>query len=174
MSLINDALKRAHESQGNNPVSPPPLPPAVSQSSNGPGWILPAAIALLLAGGLLIWLALAHKSSKPAASPVTAAAIPAVPPVNPAPAVVAAPASQPAPTYPPAPVSSNVVSGFLPERFPKVQGIIYTPPQPVAIVNGKMVSVGDRLGHFLVKQINRNNVTFQKDDGTQKQMGVGE
>jgi hypothetical protein len=30
------------------------------------------------------------------------------------------------------------------------------------------------VGHFLVKQITQNKVIFQRDDGSVKQLGVGE
>ena len=66
-----------------------------------------------------------------------------------------------------------MLTGLLPERLPKVQGIIFTQP-PTAIVNGKVVNVGDRVSHFVVKQITRNKVIFQRDDGSMKQLGVGE
>jgi hypothetical protein len=181
MSLINDALKRAHESQGKEaaPV-PPPMAPVASPPASGFGWLLPATGALLLVlAVLLIWLAFGHKSSKPAAPPIVATAAPARPSPSPAPSVPPAPAPpaavSPAPTATnPVPAGdSTMLTGLLPERLPKVQGIIFTQP-PTAIVNGKVVNVGDRVSHFVVKQITRNKVIFQRDDGSMKQLGVGE
>jgi hypothetical protein len=183
MSLINDALKRAHESQGKEPApAPPPMAPVASPPAGGFGWFLPAAGALLLVvAGLLIWLALAHRSSKPAAPPAVATVAPAMPSASPAPSVPPAPvAAAPAAIAPPS-VTTNtapadnptMMTGLLPERLPKVQGIIFSQP-PTAIVNGKVVYVGDRVGHFLVKQITQNKVIFQRDDGSVKQLGVGE
>jgi hypothetical protein len=184
MSLINDALKRAHESQGKSSDSPPPLTPIASQSGGGLGWFLPVAIVLLLvAGGLLVWLAVSHKTSTTAveavSQPVPVIAAPA--PVPPTQQALPAPSAPPAPEVAPqvnttdtAPAAqTNVLVGLLPERFPKVQGILFS-ASPVAIVNGRMVNVGDRLGHYVVKQITRNYVLFQKDDGSFKQLGVGQ
>lgn len=177
MSLINDALKRAHESQGQSPADAPPLPPATGRSHGGSGWILPLAIILLLAaGGLFLWVALDHRSSKAVSPHVASVAVPQSQPTNPAPASAPAlavvPQSNAAATTP-APGTNNVI-GFLPERWPKVQGIIFIEPNPTAIVDGKIVNVGDQLGRYLVKAITKNDVTFQRDDGSLKQMGIGE
>lgn len=180
MSLINDALKRAHESQGKTPGAPPPLVPVASAPRGGSGMMLPVAIVLLLVGGgILGWLAFGHQSIKQISAtvktaapvaPVAAAVVSPLPPPAPAPVVVAPPSN----TAIPASSGSNFVEELLPEPWPKVQGIIYTPPQPMAIVNGKMAGVGDRLGHYQVKQITRTEVTFQGDDGSIKRLGVGE
>jgi hypothetical protein len=180
MSLINDALKRAHESQGKTPGASPPLVPVAGPPRGGSGMMLPVSIVLLLVGGgILGWLALGHQSIKQinvpvkanvSVAPVAAVVVSPAPPPAPAPVVVAPPSN----TVNPASPGSNVVEEYLPERWPKVQGIIYTPPQPMAIVNGKMAGVGDRLGHYQVKQITRTEVTFQGDDGSIKQLGVGE
>ena len=55
MSLINDALKRARETQRNDPPSgAPPLPPVESPARGGAGWILAAAAVLFLAAACLV------------------------------------------------------------------------------------------------------------------------
>jgi len=182
MSLINDALKRAHQSQEKIPGSLPPLVPVARPSSRGRGWILPVAIVLLLAaGGIFIWFAFAHKPSRQAAT--TIAPVASVAPIVVVPPPQALPAPAPAPVAVEAqsnavdaePVAdTNVVEVLPSEAWPKVQGIIYTQPNPMAIVNGKMVNVGDRLGHYLVKQIAQHDVTFQRDDGSLKQLGIGQ
>ena len=183
MSLINDALKRAHESQEKSPGLPPPLAPIANQSSGGMGWVLPAAIVLfLVAGGFLVWVAVAHKSSK-SAVPVVSQPAPVIAAVAPPPSLPPPPAPQapPAPAVAPPPdatapapdAPTNVIIGLLPERLPKVQGIIFS-ATPIAIVNGKMINVGDRLGQYVVKQITKSDVIFQRDDGSIKQLGVGQ
>ncbi len=58
--------------------------------------------------------------------------------------------------------------------LPKVQGIIFNAARPLAIVNGQTVSVGDRVGKFQVKQILKTSVVFQRPDGSQKTLGIGE
>ncbi len=174
MSLINDALKRAHESQGKPPDAPPPLIPAASPSRGGLGWFglaLPAVIFLLLAAGaIFVWLAFAHKSSKPATAPIAAQVVSPAP--QPLPAPVAA--NQSGATNAALPTNNNTVIELLPESWPKVQGIIYTQSHPIAIVNGKMVGVGDPVGQYRVKQITRYDVTFLGDDGSIKQLGIGQ
>ncbi|HTL15982.1 MAG TPA: hypothetical protein VL793_02040 [Patescibacteria group bacterium] len=51
--------------------------------------------------------------------------------------------------------------------FPKnarLQGIIFNPKSPSAIINGKTVFVGDRVGHARVASIERASVTLQIED----------
>jgi hypothetical protein len=171
MSLINDALKRARESQRNNPPSgAPPLPPVESPARGGTGWMLVAAAILFLAAAcLFIGSSLfGHK-----ASPVAAAKAPEIsapPPTEAAPAPVPATNALPmAATNTNPPVAAGVA-----EQLPKVQGIIFNAAHPLAIVNGKTVNVGDRMGDFQVRQILKNSVVFQSPDGSQKTLGIGE
>jgi hypothetical protein len=60
------------------------------------------------------------------------------------------------------------------EQLPKVQGIIFNAARPLAIVNGQTVNVGDRVGDFQVRQILKSSVIFQRPDGSQKTLGIGE
>ena len=173
MSLINDALKRAQNSQQNNPPSgAPPLPPVESRARGGTGWILAAAVVLFLAAAcFFIGPALfGRKAPKtPPATPVKAQEISA-------PTAEVAPTSTPVTsalppsvtdTNPPPPASTA-------EQLPKVQGIIFNAVRPVAIVDGKAVNVGDRVGDFQVKQILKSSVIFQRSDGTQQTQQIGE
>ena len=41
-------------------------------------------------------------------------------------------------------------------------------------MNGQTVSAGDRVGDFQVKQILKSSVIFQRPDGSQKTLGIGE
>jgi hypothetical protein len=174
MSLINDALKRARQAQqGKPPPGTPPLQPVESTSGTVVGRILPAVIIfLLVAACFFLWLALARRSvtkiapepgilvTQPAASiPIPASNAPPVFKANPP--GTNAPATNTAALPPPSPP---------PE--PKLQGIVYTPAQPWAIVDGKTVHVGDRLGEFRVKEISPRNVTLEKADGSQKKLGL--
>jgi hypothetical protein len=175
MSLINDALKRARESQRNQPPGAPPLPPVESSTRGGAGWILTAAAILFLAAvGLLlgpIWFG--HKS--PPAGVAKTTAIPAPPPVAAAPVRVANTAPSATNTTPPAVTNTNPPPPVVAvEQLPKVQGIIFNAAHPLAIVNGQTVNVGDRVGNYQVKQITQNNVVFQRLDGSQKTLGIGD
>jgi hypothetical protein len=184
MSLINDALKRARETQRHSPPpGAPPLQPVESPARGSTGWILAAsAILFLAAAGIVLGPALfGHKAPPPLAAKSpgvsalpTAAAVPAPavsssPPTasaNPPPVANANPPVA-ATTNPPPPAVAVV-------KWPKVQGIIFNSTQPLAIVNGQTVNVGDRVGDFQVNQITQTKVVFRRPDGTQKTLGIGD
>jgi hypothetical protein len=182
MSLINDALKRARESQRNNPpTGAPPLPPVESSARGGAGWILVvAAVLFLAAAGVFLGPALfGHKAppSVTAKTPETPAPpLAEAAPAAAAPQVVAVPMPALETNAPPPPVINRnpppVVA--VAEQFPRVQGIIFNAARPLAIVNGQTVSAGDRVGDFQVKQILKSSVIFQRPDGSQKTLGIGE
>jgi len=166
MSLINDALKRARETQPKIPTSgAPPLPPVESPARGGTGWILVAAAILFLAATcLFIGPALFGHKAAPVA-PAKAPEIPA-PPTE----FVSVPMSNAAPALP----DTNLPPAAPAEQLPKVQGIIFNPAHPLAVVNRKTVSVDDRVGDYQVKQILKTSVVFQRPDGSQKTLGIGE
>jgi hypothetical protein len=148
MSQINDALKRAKQSQSPTPpAGVPPMSPIDPSSSPRSHWTILTALLLFIAAACFFAgpLACDHKSSPPPAD--TNAPIAA-----PAPAAMAAPTSSPAP----APAVA----------VPKVQGIVYAAANPVAIVNGKSVHTGDRIGDYKITAILQNAVSFQKKDGS--------
>ena len=168
MSLINDALKRARESQRNNPPSgAPPLPPVESRARGGAGWILAAAAILFLAAaGLILGPALVGHKAPPTVA-AKSPEIPAPPPAEAAPA--------PATNTLPAPATNTNPPPAAPvEQLPKLQGVIFNAASPLAIVNGKTVGVGDRVGDFQVKQILKSSVIIQRPDGSQKTLTIGE
>ena len=169
MSLINDALKRARESQRDNPPSgAPPLPPVESRARGGAGWILAAAAILFLAAASLFLgpALVGHK-----APPTVAAKTPEIsapPPAEAAPA----PATNASP--PPPDTNTNPPPAAPVEQLPKLQGVIFNAASPLAIVNGHTVGVGDRVGDFQVKQILKSSVLIQRPDGSQKTLTIGE
>lgn len=178
MSLINDALKRARDSQRKTPPpGAPPLPPVEPPARAGAGWLLGlAAIVFLAAAVLLLGVALFKRE----ATPAEAAKAPESPPTA-APAQVAvAPVSNSVPVLAPVsnapPAASNTNPPPAPpvEQLPKVQGIIFNSARPLGIVNGKTVYVGDYVGDFQVKQILKNSIVFQRRDGSQKMLLLGE
>ena len=153
MSLINDALKRAKESQRSNPPSGArPLPPVESAARGGTGWILAVATVLFLAAVCLVIgpSLFGHK-----APPVAAAGTSKIPAPLPA-ATAPVPAPIPAPAPPPVEVPSApaATSNALPlpvtpvEQLPRLQGVLFSTTRPLAIVDGKTVNVGDRVGDF--------------------------
>ncbi len=169
MSLINDALKRAKESQRSHPPSGArPLPPVESTARGGTGWILAVAAVLFLAAlGLFIGPTLfRHKASTVATAKTTKTAGTPPTPAEPvaAPVTSTAPATPAASPPPAAPV----------EQPPRIQGIIFSATRPLAIVDGKTVNAGDRVGDFQVKQILKDSVIFLGPDGSQKTLHIGE
>lgn len=185
MSLINDALKRARETQRNDTTAgAPPLPPVETPARSGAGWILAtSAILFLGAAGFVLGPTLfGGKVSPPVVAKAPGISTPPGPAAAPAPAVSASVMPVAANPNPPPPVNTNTptASNANPpppvavEKMPRVQGIIFNSAQPLAIVNGQTVSVGDRAGNFQVKQITQHSVVFQRPDGTQKTLGIGE
>ena len=172
MSLINDALKRARDTrQKNSPAGAPPLPPVESPARGGTGWILAVAAVLSFAAAcLFLGPALFRHNAAPAAI-VKAPEIPAPPPVD---AVPVMPATVTNALPPPAPNTNPPPATVVAEPLPKVQGIIFNAARPLAIVNGQTVNIGDRVGDFQVKQILQTSVLFQRPDGSQKKLEIGE
>ena len=170
MSLINDALKRASQAQQTNPPPNfPPLPPVESKSGGAVGWMLPAVMVfLIVAACFFIGLSMARhtvtqtarEASVPAMQKVESVSVP----VSNAPSVpetsVPAASTPPSPSPPPLPPPP-------PLPLPKLQGIVYSPARPWAIVNGRTVHAGDRLGEFRVREISQYTVTLERADGSQ-------
>jgi hypothetical protein len=155
MSLINDALKQARRSQQNNPpTGQPPLPPVESVSRGGMNWLLLVAIVLLLAvAGFFIGLSLSKHTPPP--PPAT------TPELAPIQQVESVSNSTPVATN--APSDSNAVAAVPPPPppEPKLQGILFDPTRPCAIVDGATVFVGDRAGEFRVTAISKDKVTLK-------------
>jgi hypothetical protein len=185
MSLINDALKRARESQQKNPPSgAPPLPPVERPARGGMGWMLGLAAVLFLAAvGMFIGVTIFKHPAPPAvtAKAPEASSLPPVPAARAAvaPVPVPAPVSTSAPVLAPAPNAAPAMPGSHPqpaapvEQLPTVQGVIFNSAHPVGIVNGKMVGIGDYVGSLQVKQILKNSIVFQQPDGSQRTVKIG-
>jgi len=169
MSLINDALKRAKQTQQENPPPTPPLQfrpvePTQEGHPRSPLIIVGAVLGLTLAvalGGSLIWVVAQQRSTslQVEARPITEAA-PADPPPAP---LLEEPAAAPAIT------PAEAITNALPAVAElKLQGIFFNPRRPSAVVNGKTVYVGDRVSGFHVFAITPATVTL----GTANQTNV--
>ena len=167
MSLINDALKRARQTQQNKPPAggARPLIPVEARPRGGAGWLLPMTVGALIAAACFFFgLATARHRDKRCRRrrnpsrrrPPSLADAPAPPAPPPAP-----PPATPAPGRP------------APPHGPKLQGIVFDPARPWAIVDGKTVYAGDRVGEFLVKEISRSAVTLERADKTRKVLALG-
>jgi hypothetical protein len=179
MSLINDALKRARESQRKNPPSgTPPLRPIESPARGGSGWMLAVAAVLFLAAVCLFigpaWFGHKAALAVTAKAPEISAPPPAVAPALMRPHVDAAPVPPAVTNAAPPPAANTNPPPAAVEQALKIQGIIFSAAHPEAIVNGKAVNVGDRVGDFQVKEILRDSVVFQRPDGSQKTLVIGE
>lgn len=201
MSLINDALKRAKQTQKNNPAPPPdlqfrPADPSQRQSSGPPVLLIVAVVVILALAGLFAVVLLQKRATvrpvadaKQLTAPVTQATAPSAsaPTANPVPtaqpALVTRP-PKPAPAVAPpsatvepatrtntaasaAPIDSatNItVAAADPTpakpALPKLQGIFYRPERPSAVLNGKNVFIGSRVGEFQVLAITQESVTI--------------
>jgi hypothetical protein len=163
MSLINDALKRARQSQVNPPsAGGPPLRPVEPRNNSSLAWLLPAIIIFLIVVAIFfIGLAMANRT----VTKIVNAPEPVVTATQPV-GAVSAPAPRPVPQLEPAVAI---------EPTPlKVQGIAYDPAKPWAIINGKTVFTGDSIGDFHVKAISKYNVTLTGADGKEKIITLGE
>ncbi|MGA3268865.1 MAG: hypothetical protein ABSE16_18850 [Verrucomicrobiota bacterium] len=178
MSQIADALKRARQAQHNHPPSglpplPPTAPPPATPAPTPGRWPM-VIVSLVAVAGCLVTLALARRSVArpvhvPPPMPVpAAAAVPLVVPHVPAsqtnqPPLVATPGIPP----PPMPQAAAAAS---PSPDLKLQGIVYGSGRSWAILGGKTVYVGDRIGEFRVIAISPSTITLEKADGSQQKL----
>lgn len=159
MSLINDALKRAKQSQPpNSPPGASPLPPVENKSGGGSGWTLILAVILFVIA-IFFFAGSSFFKQKNAPAPTT----------NPS-APVKKKLSHQTNSMEASAVNTPVeVTG----QLPKVQGIIYDVAHPMAIVDRKTVRVGDRDGDYKIVAISNTSVTFQRADGSLAEVKIG-
>ena len=158
MSLINDALKRAKEAQRKNVSSgvTPMRPIEVRRRERDFSVFLPVLIILLLVAAVFfIGLALASRKEKmivvgPAISVTQTVGTVAGPAINP-PADVS--------PAPPPVIGSAAINTNAP-RQTRIQGIVYDPVHPWAIINGKTVYVGDFVDGRRVTAISHSTITL--------------
>jgi hypothetical protein len=165
MSLINDALRRAKQQTVPAPTVAElplrPLEPGVEKHSR------PLALPLMImfVGGLIVAGALVplmssresvrEKPHAPASTvmPAPAPVVDAVTPITVPAAAVVVVTNEPL-TVTPAP---QVTEAVLPLSPVRLQGILYHSSAPSAIINGKTVRAGDRVGDYAVLSISRSS-----------------
>ena len=158
MSLINDALKQARKAPRNTPSALPPLQPSADDSSPVPGWLLPAiVIVLIIAAIFFIGWAVAHHTVH------TIVAAPESPGATQSVETVSVPVIKPPPPPPPAANAPDL---------PKLQGIFYSPTSPSAIIDGKIVHLGDQYQQYRVKAITKYTVILVGPDKKEIQIGM--
>jgi hypothetical protein len=170
MSLINDALKRASQSDKNRraqaplplPMQPVPVPPR-----NGNFSPLLIAVIVIAVLGLAVsgWLYFSpqnppHPIATTVPAPPAQKAVAESPAPKPAPEIqkISLPPAAPAPAQvranAPMPVLTSPVAP--PETFPTnltLKAIFYNKTNPRALVNGQTVGPGDKIGDVLVTGI---------------------
>jgi hypothetical protein len=167
MSLINDALKRASESDRKRPARAA-MPPLMQPATNRPGprnASLVVAIALAVIGlttAWAIWKSWTADHHAYAAAPMQAvAAKPAPASPEPAPVVIATPVVTAAPVAAPvAPVAAGTPAPD-PDALPTnltVKAIFYSKTSPRALINESTVETGDRVNGVLITGISSNCV----------------
>lgn len=195
MSLINEALKRAKQTQTETP--PPPLQFRGAENKRERR-VLPilvaAALALIFAGGLALLLVFLFKrqESRLSAGARTAPPLPAMAQQTPAiSSVVATELPPPTPgktndvtERPPTPSDGRGPIPTFPGEYKtnslpvsvqvepvkptliKLQGILFNPAQPSAVVNGRTVYVGNVVGGSRVTRITQETVTLVSETAT--------
>jgi cytoskeletal protein RodZ len=189
MSLINDALKRAKQAQQPHSPDAPQMrvqfrPVEANQQikrSNAGIWI-----AVVIGAGLIIGFVFRQMTRNNSSTPKEAKAreIVAAKPIVHETAAPPTPAG-PAPTPTPVPVAATpppqtakpvpqetvikestpaapvvVVQEETPKITPRLQAVVYDPKRPSAIISGKSVFKGDRVGDFRVARITQESVTL--------------
>ena len=202
MSLIQDALKRqAEENAGMRlpgmpvqPLEPPPPPPPPEEKKNKAFPIVPFVLSLAVLLAALLGISLYLIKPKPKAVPKViqrpVPAAPVAPAVVPAPVKVAEtsilavetvkvetviePVAEPLVVEEPAVVTEPILK--LKKTWPelKLTGIAQGgDKQRVAILNGKMLSAGRRLGEVTVIQV-RDNYVLVEFRGERRNLYIGE
>jgi hypothetical protein len=190
MSLINDALKRAHQAQKNQPPRAPGPPLQSADNIRRSSFSLFGLLLVCGGVGLAAWFY--FKQPEPAATAPLAAsskqglnepaesvhasfvqALPELPsglPLQPSPLPVHPPPAAMDPVPPAeipvsvAPVPPEVASSAPPEMsFPelKLQGIFFRLKNPSVLINGKTVTDGDNLDGVTVLKIERQSVLVE-------------
>jgi hypothetical protein len=173
MSLLNDALRRASESDRNRPR---PAAPQTSLRSAAEPHSHSLALALVGGGVLALGLAgwffwLLWSASRPSATAHLAPALVAAPnpapaPVvraeNPPPTVAVSPPQVAAPiaTTAPAPEPAKPIGDGWPVDL-KVTGIFFRVANSQALISGRTVGVGDDIEGIQITKIAKDRVTVE-------------
>ncbi len=187
MSLINDALKRASQSEKNRPRKPGPhaamQPAPESRRSLVPALGGVCIFILLALAGWLVWRSFPHRANpqpfvasvKELPPVVVMRPLPKVEPAAvPAPAPVPAAAQVervPVPAPAPLPAVASAKEG-LPFPELKLQGIFYNPNNPRAAINGQIRAQNEQIGDVRILAITQNKVTVEWN-GQTKDLNLG-
>lgn len=173
MSLINEALKRAQEAKPPPPPEHPNLPlrpvEPEQQMVRGVGLLVPGLLAALaLLGLFLVWQVWQRQSVQAPGQtewsvlPVRANTTKPAPLPEPAPPPAA---TEPAPavkeTNAPAATTNVITAPPLPPiPAMKLQGIVVSPRNSSALINGRTLFIGENIGAATVVKIEAKTVTL--------------
>jgi hypothetical protein len=159
MSLINDALKRAKNAQRKNtPSGVAPMRPIEPKDEERDfSWILPVVVILLIV--VAVFFIALSVSTHTAKNIIATSDISTTQSVE----SVATP-----PSPPPAVIGPAAIANVPPAPTTRIQGVVYDPVHPWAIVSGKTVYVGDSVDGMRVTEIAKNSVTLTGNGQTNK------
>jgi hypothetical protein len=193
MSLINDALKRASQSDRKRPAQaalPRPMQPAAAPARARNSWLLAAIIVAVLGfalAGLSFWKwwgathpVVATAPAQPVQSVQTIVESP--PPAAPKPVPIIQEAPPPVAAAAPAPVPALATPVIVAVPVPVVKpawpieltakAIFYSKIHPHALVNGRTVEPGDKIDGVLVTGIEPDRVVVEWN-GEKKELLMG-
>jgi hypothetical protein len=181
MSLVNDALQRAKQHTAQPvPVSNLQLLPAESAAKETQPFVrrfplvltmlVIVAVALVITGffrrgddGEMPAVSASVVKTEPVALALPKTSAPSVEAPGSSPAMEAKVEVPSAPTNPPAMMAQIAALRPLP---PKLQAIFFNKAQPSAMINGRTLYVGSRLGNFQVSAITPTSATLVSDTKT--------
>jgi hypothetical protein len=199
MSLLNDALKQASAKTQTNTATPAngpalrPTPPIASRRTAGNDFLLPAlVVVILLLAAVLLWQWFRGGKNELQVRARTIPAVETARPSTPGPQpTVSTPAptavAQPSIAGPEKTVATNPLASVAapisatnialpatntppPPPAYKLQSIFYSAKSPSAFINGKMLFIGDRIGHTTahVVAITQDSATIITTNGETK------
>ncbi len=181
MSLINDALKRAKQTQQANPPTTPslefrPVEPAQGEGRRTSLLLVGLSLVIVAIVGMcaaLVWYvsqkngpALRVEASADQKQPAPHTNAPTQPAPKPTPPVTVAEPAAAAPATIENLESTVAASDPLKLAPLKLQGIFFNPKNPSAVVNGKTVYLGERVAGFFVLAMSPSSVTFANSTAT--------
>ena len=190
MSLIREALEKARREGPQIPAPPTTGPWRAHRRADRPSWprTLAVALASVAASAALTVFLIQRGDETLVPAPEPAVQLAVVPPVAapvPAPAELAparpssppdqavrlraglrnSPSAQtvlaPSSSEPPAPVATTAPRSETPPL--RLEGIVASPTNPVAVVNGRLLGLGESIDGYRVTRIDSDQVELEKD-----------
>lgn len=183
MSLIQEALKRKTEEEHRLPEQPEvpqpappaekppePLPPQVPVSPKPPSNNTPALIAVIILLLFIIcggtYILLQHKKtaaaqSSPEPKPIQVSEAPVTPDLPPVLEAAPEPAPKPSPEPEPEPPPEEAPEPAVKWPDLNYSGAAASGNQVLAIINGRMLSIGDKIQEVKVLQIGKTEVLVE-------------